>query len=127
MTPIHEQLYRFIRTFRRDYFGLMPDKIQMHIDDYRTLIGTHHAEAGGWLHFDYRSQSIYEGTTFMSIPIEVSVHDPWVYITAYCEHEGEVQEYFQLENVERRSTSEPKSSKHYRYRTFSRGGMTTGP
>lgn len=72
----------------------------MHIDDYRTLISTHHDGAGGLLHFDYRSQSVCEGTTFMSVPIEVSVHDPWVYITVVYEREGEVQEDFQLESVE---------------------------
>lgn len=80
MTPIHEQLYRFIRDFRRNHDGLVPDKIRMHIDDYGTLIGTHHDEAGGLLQFDYRSPSIFEGS-FMGIPIEVSLNDPSVRIT----------------------------------------------
>lgn len=100
MKPIHEQLYRFIITFRRNHEGLVPDKIRIHIDDYGTLIGTHPDEAGGLLQFNYRSPSIYEGTTFMGIPIEVSLNDPSVRITGFYEHGGEVLEDYELESVE---------------------------
>lgn len=78
----------------------MPDKIRMHINDYMSLITTYHDEAGYLLQFDYRSPSIYEGTTFMGIPIEVSTDYPWVRITGFCEYEGEVQEDYKLESVE---------------------------
>ena len=99
MTPIHEQLYRFIINFRRNHDGLVPDKIRMYIDDYGTLIGTHHDEAGGLLQFNHRSPSIYEGT-FMGIPIKVSVYDTCIRITGVYEHEGEVLEDYELESVE---------------------------
>ena len=68
----------------------------MHIDDYRTLISTHHDGAGGLLHFDYRSPSIFEGTTFMGGPIEVSVHDPCVYISGVYENGIEVHEEYEF-------------------------------
>lgn len=72
----------------------------MHINDYTSLISTYHDEAIGFLQFDHRSPSIFEGTAFMGIPIEVSVNDPWVRITGFCEYEGEVQEDYKLESVE---------------------------
>lgn len=100
MKPIHEQLYRFIRDFRRMHYGLIPQKIQIHINDFITLISAYHDEVSGCLQFDYRSPSIYEGTTFMGIPIKVSVHDRCIRITGVYEHEGEVHEDYELESVE---------------------------
>ena len=101
MKNINEQLIDFVFGFMRKHCGLMPEMIRIHIEDYVELINSNdHRQS--CLQFDYRSPSIFEGSTFMGIPIVVYTFDNRaVWINGYFEDsKEEVQEKYEFEKVE---------------------------
>lgn len=102
MKNINKQLIGFVFGFRRKHSGLMPEMIRIHIEDYIELIKTSQHEHISYLQFDYQSPSIFEGSTFMGIPIVVyTFNNRAVWITGYFEiKKEEVQEKYEFKAVE---------------------------
>ena|SRR5690554_5641391 len=101
MKNLNEQLIDFVFDFLRKYEVIMPENIRIHIEDYVELINSNdHRQS--CLQFDYRSPSIFEGSTFMSIPIVVYTFDNRaVWINGYFEdNKEEVQEKYEFKAVE---------------------------
>lgn len=102
MKALNEQLIDHVFNFRRKYSGLMPNMIKIHIEDYLELIKTSQQKPISYLYFDHRSSSIFEGSTFMGIPIVVYTFDNRaVWINGYFEdNKEEVQEKYEFKAVE---------------------------
>ena len=101
MKELNEQLIDHVFNFRRKHSGLMPEMMRIHIEYYVELIKSNdHRQSR--LQFDYRSPSIFEGSTFMGIPIVVYTFDNRaVWINGYFEdNKEEVQEKYEFERVE---------------------------